>query len=220
MTGPQSSGPISATVNGSGSVSASAIKTRIIAPRNFPNTSSIGAVGEVSSSSSVPPRRSSAQARIVSAATRKISSTGIHWNSGRTSARLRSKKVATQKKMNRVTPRKAASNRTAAGEAKKPVSSRLAMRLILRSMGDLLPGIEGIHFREQRLERALLARQAIKRKACFIQCAAYRRSRSLVGLQGIVVAAGIARQELHLTHSCDLTQHRGGRAFRPIERHQ
>ena len=44
---------------------------------------------------------------MVKAATRKISSTGIHWNRGRASAMLREKKVSTQKKTKRETVRKA-----------------------------------------------------------------------------------------------------------------
>src|SRR6202044_3424187 len=103
-------------------------------------------VGEVSSSSRVPARRSSAHERIVSADTRKISRIGIHWNSGRTSARLRSKKVATQKKIKSVAPRKAARNRNAAGEAKKPVSSLPAILSTLCSIAAL----HGATVRRQR----------------------------------------------------------------------
>src|SRR5579863_6740241 len=152
-------------MTGSGSVSSSAISTRPRQPRNLPSTSSAGEVGEVSSSSRVPERRSSAQARIVNAATRKISRIGIHWNSGRTSARLRSKKVATQKKMKSVAPRKAARNRKAAGEAKKPVSSLPATFSTLRSMRHLHAGGRGVDLGEHGLEGALLARQCVEGKA-------------------------------------------------------
>jgi hypothetical protein len=65
---------------------------------NLPSTSASGVTGAVSRLSRVPARRSSDQARMVSAATRKMSSSGSHRKRGRTSAMLRAKKVSPQKK--------------------------------------------------------------------------------------------------------------------------
>ena len=91
ITGPQSSGPSSATVSGNGRVNNNATATSASPAINLPSTSCSGLIGLVSRLSRVPERRSSDQARMVKAATRKISSTGIHWKSGRTSAMLRAK---------------------------------------------------------------------------------------------------------------------------------
>src|SRR6185437_13244736 len=212
MTGPQSSGPRNETLIGSGKVSASAISTSTSTPRNLPSTCSVGVVGEVSSSSSVPERRSSAQVRMVSVATRKISSTGIHWNSGRTSARLRSKKAAAQKKTNSVTPTNAARNSTAAGEAKKPVSSLPAIWVILRSTGHLATSAAGgrqagIDVREHRLEGALLAQQPIEAKPRGVHGARHRRGGALLGGQRLLVALGTSvgrgqrREQLDAAHA-------------------
>ena len=74
--------------------------------------------GSVSSTSSVPERCSSLHWRMVSAATRKIISSGIHRNSGRTSAMPRAKKAATQKKAKSVAARKTPTKISAMGEPK------------------------------------------------------------------------------------------------------
>ena len=95
-----------ATVTGSGSVSKSATATSAIAARNFPSTSRQVGTGSVASSSSVPARRSSLHSRIVSAAAKKISNTGIQSNKGRMSAIFRAKKASTQKNTNRQAARK------------------------------------------------------------------------------------------------------------------
>ena len=96
---------------GSGRVSAKATATSAIAARNLPSTSRQVGTGKVASTSSVPARRSSLHRRMVSAAARKISSTGIQSNSGRVSAMLRAKKASTQKNTNRQAARKAPMNR-------------------------------------------------------------------------------------------------------------
>ena len=107
-----------ATVNGSGSVSASAIATRTKQARNLPSTSCTGLAGVVIRNSSVPERRSSLHIRMVIAEIRKISKTGIQSKSGRTSAMLRAKKRSTQKTMKSSTARKTPMKMKAAGEAK------------------------------------------------------------------------------------------------------
>jgi hypothetical protein len=72
---------------------------------NLPATSSQVFTGNVSRISRVPERSSSLQARMVSAETRKMASTGSHSNSGRTSAMLRAKKRDQEKNTNRVAAR-------------------------------------------------------------------------------------------------------------------
>ncbi len=94
-------------MSGIGSVSAKAIATRARPARNFPRTRFRVGTGRVMSVSSVPARRSSLQSRMVRAAQRKISSTGIQSNRGRASAMLRAKKASTQKKTKSETARKA-----------------------------------------------------------------------------------------------------------------
>ncbi len=96
---------------GSGSVSSRAMASRTQQARNLPTTNSQPLTGTVATNSSVPVRRSSLHMRMVSAAERKTSSTGIHSNIGRTSATLRAKKASTQKKTNSVNARKAPRNR-------------------------------------------------------------------------------------------------------------
>src|SRR5690606_40470269 len=78
----------------------------------------------------VPLRRSSLHRRMVNVLHRKISSSGIHSNIGRTSAMLRAKKASPQKNTNSVIAAKLARNSQAMGEAKNSVSSLAAMRLI------------------------------------------------------------------------------------------
>ncbi len=99
-------------------VSARATATSAITARNLPATNWIGETGSVSSTSSVPERCSSLHWRIVSAATRKIISTGIQRKRGRTSAMPRAKKVSTQKKENNVAARNAPTKMSAIGEPK------------------------------------------------------------------------------------------------------
>ena len=99
------------TLTGSGSVSSRARPSSIQQARNLPTTNSQPEAGRVTTNSSVPVRRSSLHMRMVSAADRKMSSTGIHSNMGRTSATLRAKNASTQKKTNSVTARKTSRNR-------------------------------------------------------------------------------------------------------------
>ena len=63
-------------VNGSVSVNVMVISVRLLI--NLFSINVVGDIGAVSSNSKAPERRSSAQARMVSAATRKISRIGIH----------------------------------------------------------------------------------------------------------------------------------------------
>ena len=109
--GPQSRSPSTATVIGKGSVSANANTKRAQQARNLPSTNSALLAGTVTTSSSVPARRSSLHMRMVSADARKMSNTGSHSNIGRTSAMLRAKNASPQKNTNSVTPRNAAKNR-------------------------------------------------------------------------------------------------------------
>ena len=96
---------------GNGSVNTSANASSAQQARNLPATNSALVAGTVTTSSSVPLRRSSLHMRMVSAAARKISSSGSHSNIGRTSAMLRAKKASPQKNTNSVMPRKAARKR-------------------------------------------------------------------------------------------------------------
>ena len=76
----------------------------------------------------VPVLRSSLHIRMVSAPHRKMSSTGIHSNSGRISAMLRAKKDSTQKKMKKVIAMNEARKSHATGEAKNSSTSFCATR--------------------------------------------------------------------------------------------
>jgi hypothetical protein len=71
-----------ATVIGRGRVPASASPSTAAQARNLPSTNCQSGTGSVSTCSRVPLRRSSLQLRMVSAALRKISSSGIHSKSG------------------------------------------------------------------------------------------------------------------------------------------
>src|SRR5262249_14955443 len=119
-------------------------------------------------------------------ATSTISSSGIHWNSGRTSARPRAKKVSTQKKTNRVTARKAPRKRNPAGDAKKPASSLRAVIPILLSASRMasrgmahLRGLgnfrrrRAIDPREQRCEIASLECGRVQTEARLVHGGAY-----------------------------------------------
>jgi hypothetical protein len=103
---------------GRNTVSKSASATSAMTARNLPRTSCTLLTGNVNRTSSVPDRCSSLHCRMVSAATRKIRSTGIQLNIGRTSAMPRAKKVLTQKKVKRVTARNAPMKMIAIGEPK------------------------------------------------------------------------------------------------------
>src|SRR6056297_627143 len=72
--------------------------------------------------------------RMLSAAHRKISSTGIHSKSGRTSAMLRAKKDSTQKKMNSVVVANTARKSQATVEEKNSWISFCAIRRIAESV--------------------------------------------------------------------------------------
>src|SRR3546814_16849906 len=96
--------------------------------------------------------------RIVNADTRKISSSGIHSNSGRTSAMLRAKKVSTQKNTKRQTARKTPMKMSAASDAKNAAISLRAPCQMLR-MGRPLPIAAGGDLRKDRLDVALLRAQ-------------------------------------------------------------
>jgi len=96
---------------GSGRVRTSAMASSVQQARNLPSTNSQPLTGNVATNSRVPVRRSSLHMRMVKAAHRKMSNTGIHSNMGRTSATLRAKYASTQKNTNRVTARKASRNR-------------------------------------------------------------------------------------------------------------
>ena len=95
---------------------ATAIST--IAARNLPATSCQRGTGRVSSTSSVPARRSSAHSRIDSADTRMINSSGIRLNSGRRSARPRAKNLSSTKNTNSAAARNTARNTPAIAELK------------------------------------------------------------------------------------------------------
>ena len=125
MTGPQSKGPINETLTASGIVRSNARPTRARLAKNLPSTICSAPAGLVSRLSIVPERRSSDQVRILSDPTRKMSSTGIHWNSGFMSAMFLAKKASAQKKINNVAIRNAPTKSQAAGEAKKPLNSFL-----------------------------------------------------------------------------------------------
>ena len=93
------------TVSASGNVMASASAKSAQQARNLPSTKRQADTGTVTTNSRVPLRRSSLHMRMVSAAERKMSSTGSHSNMGRTSAMLRAKNASPQKNTNRVTPK-------------------------------------------------------------------------------------------------------------------
>ena len=72
--------------------------------------------------------------RMLSAAHRKISRTGIHSNNGLISAMLRAKKDSTQKKINSVVAANAARKSQATGEEKNSLISFCAMRRTAESV--------------------------------------------------------------------------------------
>src|SRR5690349_18679128 len=128
--------------------------TRARQARNLPSTRWMGLAGEVIRNSSVPARRSSLHMRMVRPETRKISSTGIHSNSGRMSAMLRAKKRETQKKVNRQTARNTPMKMKAASEEKNEANSLRATRKILDIGSSLMVGCRD--FGEDGFEVALL----------------------------------------------------------------
>jgi hypothetical protein len=91
--------------------------------------------GSVISTSSVPDRRSSAHARIVIADTRRMSRSGIHWNSGRTSASPRAKNLACVKNRNRAAARKMVRKMSATGDWNSARSSLRTTTSVERPKG-------------------------------------------------------------------------------------
>jgi hypothetical protein len=118
-------------VIGRTSVSPSAIAISTMPARNLPTTSCQRGTGKVSSTSSVPARRSSAHCRIASADTTMIKSRGIHSNSGRRSAMPRAKNFSTQKNIASDDSRNAARKITAMAELKYALSSFLMTVVIM-----------------------------------------------------------------------------------------
>ena len=110
--------PIRAIVIGRISVSPSAIAISTMPARNLPITSCQRGTGKVSSTSSVPARRSSAHCRIDSADTKMIRSSGIARNSGRRSARPRAKNFWIRKNEISTAARNTARKITAIAELK------------------------------------------------------------------------------------------------------
>ena len=90
------------TDNAGGIVSKSAKETSAKFAKNFPSEICKAPTGLVNRLSIVPDRLSSDQVRILMAATKKMSKTGVHLNKGFKSAMLRAKKASAQKKMNKV----------------------------------------------------------------------------------------------------------------------
>ena len=117
-TGPQSRSPRMLTEMGRNRVSANPRVTSAITATSFPSTSCSRGMGRVSNTSIVPTRCSSLHWRMVSVATRKIITTGIHWKRGRMSAMLRAKNASTQKKRKKVTTRNTPTKIRASGEPK------------------------------------------------------------------------------------------------------
>ena len=106
--------------------------------------------------SRVPVLRSSLHMRMVSAAHKNMSRTGIHSNRGRTSAMLRAKNDSTQKKMKNVVAVKLARNSQATGEEKNSNTSFCASLRPTRSRAIVVHLVkyrfQPLHHRSQLIE--------------------------------------------------------------------
>src|SRR5688572_25076304 len=166
--------------------------------------------------------------RIVIAAARKISSTGIHSNKGRRSAILREKKVSTQKKVNRVITRNAPRKIKATGEAKKPENSLRAMRVILLMALSMAGASRKFctlaDFAEYRFQVAPFALQCIKLATLVDQCLGYRR-RGFIGallgqFQRVTVLVAVVVERCNGLHSLYTLENGFGFFQRRIHRDQ
>src|SRR5690606_8185209 len=215
---------------------ASATARRLRQPRNLPATKCHSGTGWVSTCSRVPLRRSSLHRRMVSVLHRKISSTGIHSNIGRTSAMLRAKKASPQKNTNSVSAAKLARNSQAVGEAKKSVVSLPAMRPIrerrdvrfLCSMTDALLLSLGwcacADFAEQAFQAAFHRRQSAQ--LAFLADDAFGNARAEAGAVAVGVdfqlvcrpgcGRGLLAVGLDAAYAVDLLQHLAQARFRKV----